>query len=168
MMSIWNDRWNFGKLLWQILLDVTTWFRPELSWWTKAYSFLPLWHQVALAIAIWSGIIMSLYYPPPIGQRSHNLCHLYPGIGLQLGGFPMIKIILICRLHVCCSLSVMHAKKRHTTCEDHGCTLFAFISVGAVCTNLNTPTKMSVADDAILHRQYTSSGISFLYLWPLP
>ena len=78
-----------------------------------------------------------------IHQRSKNLRHLDPGMGLKLGifGFSRTKITAVRQVHM--SLHLLQSKREDKTRvkpgKDHGRIGVAFVFACVVCKNPKTP-----------------------------
>ena len=121
----------------------------------------------------WAVDTTTVYYfsvhTTDIDQKSRNLHHLYPGMGLQLGVFgffPAIKITVIRQVHIYGSVSV----KINTREKPYGVqrlwTYFVCIFLRMCSAN----TRISQLELHGWWHHYTerySSKIFFLYLWSL-
>ena len=106
-----------------------------------------------------------------IHQRYQTLCHLDPGMGLNLGvfGFPVIKIIVVCqvsKLPACTAVQACRQSrvKSRAVNEDPQCICFVFAFACVVGKNPKTPKLNPMADNAIT-RGGIGSLVSLVYLW---
>ena len=105
-------------------------------------------------------------------ERSQNLRHFYPGMGLKLGAFgffPKLKWLwFVCHLHLlrskCENKNVL---KCCTVRKDHGRICFEVIFACVVGKNPNTPNLSPMADDAITQGGIPGLG-SLFYICGLP